>query len=112
VLIHRNPVFHKAGVRRAAKPTKRAWKNCLILPTTCFGFARVSDVTSECRQIKFKRRSNSPLVRVDGSKQKFDGDDVFSNAPYVNFNRDDRQLKLNSGNVSNPNPNYGAGSLR
>jgi hypothetical protein len=44
--------------------------------------------------------------------KKSDGDGVFSNAPYLNFNRDNGQLKLNSDNVSNPNPNYGSGSLR
>ena len=36
----------------------------------------------------------------------------FSNAPYLNFNRDTGKVKLNANDVENRNPNYGSGSLR
>ena len=35
----------------------------------------------------------------------------FNHAPYLNFNRDNRQVKLNANHVDNPNSNYGSGSL-
>ena len=39
--IHRNPVFQKTRVCPTVKWTKCVWKNCLILPTTCFGLVQI-----------------------------------------------------------------------
>lgn len=40
------------------------------------------------------------------------GDGEFSNAPYLNFNTDNRQVNLNYNHVDNVNSNFGSGSLR
>lgn len=38
-------------------------------------------------------------------------DKSFSNAPYMNFNRDTGKVKLNANDVANRNSNYGSGVL-
>lgn len=40
------------------------------------------------------------------------GQGEFDHAPYLNFNRDNRQVNLNANEVGNPNSNYGSGSLQ
>jgi hypothetical protein len=56
--------------------------------------------------------ADNPFMDLPDYEVSSGGDGVFSAAPYLCFPRGLGQLRLGSGSVSHPDPDYGSGSLR